>query len=215
MALYVTYGSYLAREHRIPGAAVAVMAGDTGIALLAGLAIFPAVFTYGLDPATGPELVFITLPQVFLAMPGGQIVGLLFFFLLAAAALSASISGIEVPTACVSQRLRLPRRTSASVVGLAAFFLGVPASLGYGLLSHVRWDGRGILESMDYIVSNSILPLGGFLTAIFVGWRWGRRNALTESDLGETILGTAWLWLLRIAAPAFIAVIFLRSIQAI
>lgn len=215
MALYLTYGSYLAGHHRIPGAAALVIAGDTFIAITAGVAIFPAVFAFGLDPASGPRLVFITLPQIFLAMPGGVFIGPVFFFLLSASALSASVSGIEVPASYVIRRFRLSRPLAALFVGLTIFVLGVPASLGYGVWNEFRWEDRLILESLDYVVSNVVLPLGGLLIAIFVGWRWGKAMALRESDFGDTPMGHAWLWLLRVAAPLFIVLTFLRAVNLI
>ncbi len=215
MALYLTYGSYLAGHHKIPGAAATVIAGDTLIAILAGIAIFPAVFAFGLDPSSGPRLVFITLPQLFLSMPGGAVVGAVFFFLLSASALSASVSGIEVPASYIMRRFRLPRPAAAFSVGTIIFLLGVPASLGYGVWNEVRWDNRLILESVDYAVSNVILPAGGLLMALFVGWRWQKAIALEESDFGDTIIGHIWLWLLRVPAPLFIALIFLRAINVI
>lgn len=215
MALFLTYGSYLARDHRIPSSAAAVIAGDTLIAVLAGVAIFPAVFALGVDPAAGPRLAFITLPQVFLAMPAGQVVGTVFFFLLAAAALSASISGVEVVTSFVARRFGLRRRRAVLAVGAALFAAGVPASLGYGLWSGVVWRGRGILESMDFAISNGVLPLGGLLLALAVGWRWEARTAMREADLGDGLAGRAWLWLLRVAVPAVILVVFLRGVGVV
>jgi NSS family neurotransmitter:Na+ symporter len=215
MALYLTYGSYLSREHSIPGAVAAVIAGDTGIALLSGIAIFPTVFAFGMDPAAGPRLVFITLPQLFLSMPGGRFIGPVFFFLLAASALSASISGIEVPVSYVRRRLSLSRAKATILVGATVYVCGVPASLGYGLWDHIRWDGRLILESMDYAISNSVLPIGGLLMALFVGWRWDRSVALRESDLGESAFGRTWIWLLRVVVPALILLVLLRGVEVL
>ncbi len=212
MALFITYGGYLAREHRIPGSALAVAGGDTLMAIFAGMAIFPAVFAFGLDPGTGPRLVFITLPQLFLSMEGGRIVGVLFFFLLSAAAISASISGLEVVTAYVLRRLSLPRRTAAYLVGIAVFLAGVPASLGYGIWRDVKWGERGILESMDYLVSNGVLPAAGLMIAGLVGWRWSVASALRESDLGEGWLGGCWLWSLRVLTPVLILAVVLRGV---
>ncbi len=215
MALFITYGSYLAREHRIPSSAIGVAAGDTLMAVLAGMAIFPAVFAFGLDPGTGPRLVFITLPQLFLSMDGGRIVGMLFFFLLSAAAVSASISGIEVVTAYVIRRLAVRRRYAALVVGIGIFLAGIPASLGYGIWRDVRWGERGILESMDYVVSNGVLPVAGLLIALLVGWRWGANKALQESDLGHGIVGKCWLWSLRLLTPIVILLVFMRGVGII
>lgn len=215
MALFITYGSYLAREHPIPSSAIAVITGDTLMAIFAGIAIFPAVFAFGLDPGTGPRLVFITLPQLFLSMEWGWLLGPVFFFLLSAAALSASVSGLEVVTVYLIRRARLPRRIAAFVVGGGVFLLGVPASLGYGIWRHVRWEERGILETMDYVVSNAVLPLAGLLVALLVGWRWGHRHALEESDLGDTFIGRCWLWSLRILTPGLILAVFLRGVGLI
>jgi neurotransmitter:Na+ symporter, NSS family len=213
LGLYVTYGSYLGPQHRLPGAVATVVAGDTLMAVLAGIAIFPAVFAFGLDPASGPQLVFITLPQVFLAMPAGQYIGVLFFFLLAAAALSASISGVEVVTSYAMRRLRWKRPRAAVAVGSALFVTGIPASLGFGLWSDITWQGRSILESTDYLVSNVLLPLGGLLTSLFVGWRWSA-PALAEARL-QGRLGRLWIALLRFVIPLLIMAIFLRAVGAI
>jgi neurotransmitter:Na+ symporter, NSS family len=210
MALYVTYGSYLGPEHWLPGAVAVVAAGDTLVAVLAGIAIFPAVFAFGLDPASGPPLVFITLPQVFLAMPAGELIGQLFFILLAAAAFSASISGVEVPTAYLMRRLHWPRWQSAATVGGLIFAGGIPASLGFGLWQDVQWNGRNILETTDYIVSNLLLPAGGFLTSLLVGWRWAV-PALRETGLDDSSIGWLWIAALRFVVPATIALIFLSS----
>jgi SNF family Na+-dependent transporter len=113
LGLYVTYGSYLGSEHRLPGAVSTVVAGDTMMAVLSGIAIFPAVFAFGLDPASGPQARFHHAAAGVPRHAGGEYVGALFFFLLAAAALSASISGVEIPTAYVMRRLRWPRRRAA------------------------------------------------------------------------------------------------------
>jgi neurotransmitter:Na+ symporter, NSS family len=214
LGLYVTYGSYLGSEHRLPGAVSTVVAGDTMMAVLSGIAIFPAVFAFGLDPASGPKLAFITLPQVFLVMPAGRMVGALFFFLLAAAALSASISGVEVPTAYVMRRMRWPRRRAAIAVGSAMFVCGIPASLGFGLWAHVGWAGRNILESTDYLVSNVLLPSGGLLTALLVGWRWSG-PALRETALEGRPAGSLWIALLKFVIPPLIVAIFLRAVGII
>lgn len=212
MAVFATYGSYLARSHRVPGLAGSVVAGDTLIAIVAGLAIFPAVFAFGLNPAAGPELVFITLPQIFLAMPGGKIVALLFFGLLTAAALTSMISLLEVAVTTALHRLKLPRRIATAAIGAAIFAAGIPAALSFGLLSHLTWDGRRILDSMDHVVSNLMLPVVGILTALYVGWRWTRRDALAEAGFDGGLLGRIWLWLVRIVAPALILVVFARTL---
>lgn len=210
IAIFITYGSYLGAGQRIPGAAAVVVAGDTVIAVMAGAAIFPAVFTFGLDPGQGAELAFVTLPAIFAVMPGGHVIGPLFFFLLVIAALTSMLSILEVPVAYFTRRFGLGRPLTAVALGLAMFALGVPSALGFGVLSAWRWSGRGVLESMDYLASNMLLPVGATLIALFAGWGW--RNALEESDLGRGAAGLLWLWLLRLLAPAVILLIFLRAL---
>lgn len=210
-AVFATFGGYLPRGIALPASAVAVVAGDTLFAVVSGLAIFPAVFAFGLDPTTGPELAFITLPQIFLAMPGGRLVGALFFTLLAAAALTSMISLLEVPVAVAMRRLRMSRRRAAPAIGAVVFVLGLPSALGYGLLAGITIGGRGILDTVDGFVSDLILPLGGLAIALFVGWRVERGLALREADLAGSGIGSAWLWLLRIPVPLAIVLIMIRS----
>jgi len=212
MAVFVTYGSYLPVHHRIPQAACAVVAGDTLIALLAGVAIFSTVFAFGVDPASGPELAFITLPQIFLVMPAGRLVAVLFFALLVAGALTSMMSMLEVPVAYLVRRTRFSRRQLVPVIGFAMFLLGVPSALGFGPLKAINWHGRGILDNVDYLVSNFLLPAGGILVVLFVGWRWAGTDARAGADLDRSRWGVIWLWLIRIVTPALILLIVLRGI---
>ena len=214
-SVFVAYGSYLGQRGGLVRSAGAIAAGDTLIALLAGLAIFPAVFAFGLDPAAGPPLAFVTLPSLFAIMPGGAVVGGLFFLLLAAAALTSMLSMLELPVAWLTRRTGWRRPRAAMAAGAAIYLLGVPASLGFGPLRSVTLDGRGILAMMDFAASNVALPLGGLLIALFVGWRWGAARALLAAGLTHRRLGQVWIWLLRVAAPAAIGVIFLRAIKVI
>ena len=204
MAIFITYGSYVARNISIPMAAGAIVIGDTLFAIVAGLAIFPAMFAFGVDPTSGPELAFITLPQIFLAMPGGKTVGTIFFLLLVCAALTSMVSLLEVPATLMINRLGMRRRPAVVLVGSVAFLIGIPAALSFGLLSDMTVNGLRLFDAMDYTVSNLLLPLGGILIALFVGWRWGRQPALAESDLGASRLGTLWLWTLRVVTPTII-----------
>lgn len=213
-AVFATFGGYLPRNVPLPTSAAAVVAGDTLFAVVSGLAIFPAVFAFGLDPTAGPELAFITLPQIFLAMPGGRLVGALFFALLAAAALTSMVSLLEVPVAVAMRRLRLSRLQATLAAGAIVFALGLPSALGYGMLAGIRIGGHGVLDAVDALVSNLILPLGGLAVALFVGWRVERGIALREVDLAGSRIGTAWLWLLRVPVPLAIALIMIRSALA-
>ncbi|WP_027285650.1 sodium-dependent transporter [Rubritepida flocculans] len=203
MAVYITYGGYLRPEQRIPGPAAAIVACDTTFAIIAGLAIFPAVFAFGGNPAAGAELAFITLPDIFLAMPGGRAVAIAFFFLLSAAALTSMISLIEVPVAALMQRAGLRRRVAVLAVGGAALLGGVPPALGYGPLAWLNVTGRPLLEEVDHVVSNLILPLAGFGLALFFGWVLPAGTALELAGI-RGVAGALLLCAIRYLAPAFI-----------
>lgn len=212
MAVFITYASYLDRRTSIPRAAVAVAAGDTAFAIVAGLAIFPAVFAFGGDPAAGPRLAFVTLPQVFAHMPAGTIIGLVFFLLLAAAALTSMMSLLEVPVSVLVERTGLPRAGAVVIVTVAVFLAGLPSALSYGVLQHWTLGGLPLLDWVDQATSNITLPLGGLAVAIFVGWRIAPRAALADADLAQGRTGWIWLWLLRIVVPVTILLILLRSL---
>lgn len=215
MGVMTTYGSYLSRRHRLPGASATIVAGDTLFAVIAGLAIFPAVFALGMLPSQGPTLAFVVLPQVFAGMPGGGNFALAFFALLAAAALTSAISLLEVAVAYAVRRWAFSRRRAAVAVGTGIFLLGLPSALGFGVLSGVQILGRGILDAVDTAVSALVLPLAGIAFAVLVGWVWARHEALAAADLTGHWLARPWLCLLRYGAPAVVAVILLRSLGAL
>ena len=215
MAFFVTYGSYMPRTFSVPASAAIVAAGDTFFALIAGLAIFPAVFALEGNPAAGPELAFITLPQVFLKMPAGSVVGVVFFLLLAIAAITSMVALLEIPVAVLIHRLRQPRWRATAGVGACVFLIGLPSALSYGLLSHIRIGSHGILDAIDYGVSNFLLPTTGILTALYVGWRLERAFVLDEADFGESRIGAVWLWLVRILVPVIILGILLQSAESL
>jgi NSS family neurotransmitter:Na+ symporter len=213
MAVFVTYGSYVGRNTRLPASAAAIVAGDTLFAIVAGLAIFPAVFALGGDPGAGPRLAFITFPQILLEMPAGRWIGIAFFFLLSAAAVTSMISLLEVPVAYVVSRLGHARPLAASVVAGTIFILGIPSALSYGVLTHVHFAGQPLLDGIDQAVSNFLLPAGGLVVALLVGWRLNARTALEDADLAAMLVGQLWLWLLRVAVPLVIVIILMRSLQ--
>jgi NSS family neurotransmitter:Na+ symporter len=169
----VTYGSYLPQQRGLLRPAAAIVAGDTAFSVVAGLMVFPAVFSFGLDPAAGPALAFVTMPQVFAQMPFGHLFGAAFFGLLAVAALTSAISLLEVVVVFAMERLDWCRRTAACVAGATLFVLGLPAALSFGWLGGVRVAGLGVLDAMDFAASNVLMPLNGLLVALFVGWVWG------------------------------------------
>lgn len=211
MAVFVTYGGYLAGGPRLPVSAITVVSGDTLFAIAAGLAIFPAVFAMGADPAAGPRLAFITLPQVFLTMPGGTWVGIVFFGLLVAAALTSMIALLEVPAAFLAGRCGLTRWAAVTATGAGSFVIGVPAALSYGVFDGTAIAGRPILDALDALASNWLLPLGGLAISLFVGWRWRARDAVAAAGFVSQTVGLGWLWLLRVGVPLVILIILVRS----
>jgi NSS family neurotransmitter:Na+ symporter len=212
MAVFVTYGGYMHRDFAVPTSAAVIVAGDTVFALVAGLAIFPAVFAFGGDPAAGPELAFITLPQVFLAMPGGAIVGTVFFFLLSAAALTSMVSLLEVSVATVIHRLNLSRWRATALVGAAVFLLGVPSALSYGVLGGITIFGLPIFDAVDRAVSDLLLPVAGLVIALFFGWIVPRDAATHLAELGHGRLARAFFLALRVVPVFIVALIVSRFV---
>jgi NSS family neurotransmitter:Na+ symporter len=183
--------------------------------MVAGLAIFPAVFALGGDPAAGPRLAFITFPQILLEMPGGQIIGPVFFFLLSAAALTSMISLLEAAAAVIRHRFRLSRPKAAAIMTGIIFALGIPSAMSYGLLANVRIAGLPLLDAVDTAASNFGLPFCGLLVALFVGWRLDRMRAALAADLGGSAMGMVWIGLLRLPVPAAILLIFANALGLI
>ncbi|OLO36489.1 sodium-dependent transporter [Alkalihalophilus pseudofirmus] len=212
MGALITYGSYLSKEEKLPGAAYSVASLDTLFAVISGIMIFPAVFAFGIEPGFGAGLAFVTLPDIFDSIAYGGIVGLAFFFLLAAAGLSSAVSLLEVAVAYFIRKFGWSRKFTAIVIGSIIFLLGIPSSLGLGAWSHITIFGRDILDSMDFLASNIFLPVGGLIIALFVGWGWSKSEAMKESDFGNTFIGHLWIFILRFIAPIAIIIIFLSAI---
>jgi len=198
-AVFVTFGSYMRQGYGIVASAGIVVLGDTLFALVAGLAIFPAVFAFGGSPAGGPQLAFVALPQIFLSMPGGELVAVLFFFLLSAAAITSMVSLLEVAVAVAIHRLGLGRWQATAAVGLAIALLGVPSALGYGALAAVAPLGLALLDAIDAVVSNLLLPLSGLALAALLGWAVSPAERAQATGLSAR-LAPPFTWLLRAAA---------------
>ena len=211
----LTYSAYLPKNVNLFRSALTISAGDTLVALLAGLAIFPLVFTYGLDPNEGPGLVFVTLTTVFAQMPGGSIVGAAFFLMLLFAALTSSLSMLETMTARAVEFPGVSRAAAACVIGGCAFALGLITVLSFSTWEAV-YPLAGIpifatktpFDLIDYLVSNVMLPLGGVLYALFAGWWLSREIQVSELGMGEGGLFKAWLMLVRVVAPIAVALVF-------
>jgi len=216
MGVFITYGSYLQRKDEIPVSAASIVGLDTVVALLAGFAIFPAVFALGFSPGAGPGLVFITLPAVFAQMPFGMFFGVLFFVLLGIAALTSAISLLEVVSAWLIDEKGWQRKQAAVVMGLIIFVVGVPASLGYSVFSGVLCPviKTDLLDTYDWLANSVFLPLGGVLSAIFVGYVWGAPKAVHEANRGCTgfTIGRGWVFLVRYIVPLMILLIMAAGI---
>jgi NSS family neurotransmitter:Na+ symporter len=215
MGVLVTYGSYIPAHRSLPVAAVIVACGDTIFAIVAAIIIFAAVFSFGMSPDQGPGLAFVTLPEIFIRMTGGRIVGLAFFGLLVIAAITSSVAMLEIPAAYLIERWGLSRTRAAFVVGGAAFLLGVPSALGFGLLSEFTVAGRPILDAVDFVASNLLLPLSGLGIALFAGWHWREAEATEAAGFQQRWLARLWRISIRYLAPATITIIMLRSLSII
>lgn len=199
--LMVTYAAYAAPGMDLRRAAIVTVLADTAISLLAGLAVFPLVFANGLDPASGPGLVFVTLPIAFARMPGGELAGGAFFVLLFVAALASAISMLELAVAYAVRRLRWPRPRAAVVAAAFCFAGGLATVLSFNRLAHWRPTP---FDAIDYLTSNVLLPMGGFAIAVFAGWVLPRAAVAEELSLGPR--GAALLAvLLRWVTPSLIA----------
>ena len=221
MGAMLTYGSYLDRKVSLVTAAGWVVLLDTGMALLAGFIIFPSGFSIpGFDPsASGPGLIFVVLPRLFAELPGGQLFGGAFFVLLTMAAVTSTISLLEVPVAYVIDTHRWSRPRAVLLVATGVFLLAIPSALGNGavnFLSRLPMVGMSFLDLMATLWNNFALPLGGFLIAVFVGRAWGVNRALAEIEQqGTSLTGHAlWSFLIRWVCPVAIAIIIVYTVRS-
>jgi len=217
MGAMVTYGSYLPKDAnlRLCGGSVALF--DTLIAVAAGFMIFPALFAMGQDPAEGPALLFVVMPKIFAAMPFGSVIAILFFVLMSVAALTSTVSLLEVVVSYFVDERRWSRRKSVYAIGAFTFVVGLPSAMSSGtseFLTHVRMFGQtGFLSIMDFIFGNISLAVGGLLLSLFIGWVWGARRAGEEFRRGSGMsdAGVAtWGLFIRWVCPAVIFVVLLN-----
>ena len=214
----ITYGSYIKGKDGLGATSGMIAFADTLVALIAGLMIFPIVFAFDLEAAAGPTLIFQTLPFAFQTMPGGALIGFLFFVLILVAAVTSSISLLEVPTAWGIGERGLSRSSSALAFGLGAFIIGVFCLLGYNILSEVRplsfWPlfaETDILDTLDGFTGKIMLPVGALLTALFVGWKADRNLVRTTTGLGR-ITFNIWRFLIAWLCPVAVVIILLTGL---
>ena len=215
MGAIMVYGSYLPDDASIANTSVSIALADTLVAILAGLAIFPLVFAYGLETGSGPGLIFVTLPIAFGQMPYGQIFGTGFFVLLLFAAWTSSISLLEPVVAWFVENRGITRARSAAIAGLIAWVLGIGSVLSFNLWQDYRLFDKSYFDIMDYVTSNIMLPLGGLLIAVFTAWLISRKAVIEELGLGEGILFQMWLFVVRYVAPMGVVIVFLHAVDII
>ena len=212
MGSIMAYGAYMPKEQKVVGTSFTVASLDTLIAILAGLAIFPIIFAFNLEPNSGPGLVFVSMLSAFNQMQFGQVIGPLFFILLSVAALSSSISLLEPGVAYMSEENILSRKGSAQIISFFVWILGIGSALSFNIWSDFSLIGdRNFLDSMDFIANQILLPLGGMLIAIFVGWFM--KKSLIVDELGpiNTYLYVLWRFFVKFLAPACVGYVFYRQ----
>jgi NSS family neurotransmitter:Na+ symporter len=223
MGLMITYGSYIGKEDNLISSGFWVAVFDTLIAILAGLMIFPAVFALGKDPAGGPQLVFNVLPEIFEQMhPLGSLIGGIFFLLLAIAALTSTISLLEIPTAYIVDEKKIHRKAAVWYVGILAFIVGLPSAMSqgmtefwtnFGLLPESLAGGNDFLTEMDFLFGNFSLAFGALMTSVFVGWIWKTENAVKEllqGAPGFARYAPLYSVMVKYIAPIFILLILIN-----
>ncbi len=215
MAIMITYGSYLKKENNLVGISLRVAGLDTLIALIAGLAIFPIVFAVGMHPSAGPGLVFKTIPVVFSKLPGGYFLAILFFLLIAFAALTSTISLLEAQVAYLIDERGWTRKGATSFLAVLCFIVGIPSALSYNVMGDMTFLGdRPFFDSIDLIASNYLLPIAGLFIAIYVGWFWKETKAKEEmvATSGSWIY-PVWHFTIRFISPLAVAFVLYAKVK--
>lgn len=227
MGALITYGSYLSRKENIISSAAIITLCDVGIAFIAGLMLFPFIFSQGIEPNGGPGLIFVTLPGVFenLGPTLGQVVGSVFFLLLAFSALTSTISLLEVPVSYAVDEHKAPRKTAVWVIAGIIFILGIPSMLGHGYSEFFSKfitypnhdDATSFMDFIGHIANDSFLPLGGCITSIFAAYIWKKENLNAELSEGfpnysQSFAAKYIYFALRFLCPIILGTIFILTV---
>ncbi|MBU0505910.1 MAG: sodium-dependent transporter [bacterium] len=214
MGIVITFGSYFKREEKILRVAITVSILDTLIALLAGIVVFSVVYTYGFKADSGPTLIFQTLPVLFAKMPGGYFVAVAFFLLVTFAAITSAMSLLEVVITFWIEKFNTKRKTATIVVSTIIFVLGIFCALSFNILSSFTIFGFTVFDLFDKVSSSLLLPLGGILTALFLGWVLGPRVFLQVlGDKGvKKYISFIYLWSMRVLAPIALIIILIKGL---
>lgn len=218
VGVMLTYGAYMPRTTHVLKSAAIIAFSDGLASMLAGLAIFPIVFQYGLSPAEGPGLIFMTLPIAFGDMPGGGVVGALFFLLLVVAALTSSISLLESVVAHLEATTRYTRKQISIVAGVLLWVIGLGTVFSFNVwkdftpLAFGPLEGKTFFGLLDYFGSNLLMPMGGILMAVIAGWLITRPACEEELLQPKQLHMNVWRFLIRYVAPAAVAMIFVANL---
>ena len=211
----ITYASYFEDDINMPRTATTVALLDTSVALLAGVMIFPAVFTFGIEPTQGPNLVFVTLPNIFAQLPLGSVWSFIFFLLLALASITSLISLHQVVTAYVEEEFKMSNRKAALVVTLMTTVLTVFASLSLGVMNDVRIFGMCLFDLLDYVTAKIMMPLGSLLLCVFMGWRLEKATLISELTNRHTLRWSmikAFVIVLKYIVPILVTMVFVNEL---
>jgi len=216
MGTMTTYGSYWKDDQNIPSTTARVMLSDLAVSMLAGLAIFPAVFAFGFEPTAGPSLLFITIPSVFASMPFGNIFMVLFFLLASFAATGAMLSLFEVPVAFLAENTKMGRVKATVITAVLLGVIGSTAALSSSTLANFTVFGKTMFDLYDYLSSNLLLPIGGLFIAIFTGWVWGAENirkALSNhGTLKNEMVVNAVIVIIKFVTPVLLILVLLNGL---
>lgn len=213
MGIYITYGSYVKDDTiSISKTMWPVAVLDVSVSLLTGLTIFPAVFAFGLPMNAGPSLTFITLPKIFAAIPFGQFFGLVFFIILLGAAVTSSISLMEVVTTFLCDQVKMTRKKAVAAYTALCLVTGTLVSLSFGKLSGFKIGGKILFDQFDFLASNILLPAGGFLTSIAIGWILGPEKLVVFNN---KYLQTGFEFCVKWIAPVSVLAILLNALGLI
>ncbi|MEH7223515.1 sodium-dependent transporter [Bacillus sp. JJ1566] len=214
----LTYSSYLSKKENLVQSAFSIVFLNILVTLLAGLAIFPAVFAFGLEPDVGPVLLFNVLPTVFSNMPFGMVFLVAFLVLFLFATLTSAFSMLELIVAILTKGDVQKRKLYTWLSGLVIFIVGVPSALSFGVLSDIHLLEKSIFDLADYLVSNILLPVGAFFISLFVSFKFPRTTLYKEMQMGSSFpisLLKAWFFLIRYVVPVVIVIVFLDSLGVI
>ncbi|MBM6551616.1 sodium-dependent transporter [Marinomonas ostreistagni] len=212
MGSIMTYGSYMPKRASIGSTVLTIGILDTLVALVAGLAIFPIIFSNGMDPAAGPGLMFISLPVAFGQMAFGQLFGFLFFVLIGVAAWTSAISLMEPTVAFLVERVGMTRKKATLALGTVAWALGILCLGSFNFMSDFTLFGKNTFDFLDYLTANIMLPLGGIFVALFAGWVVKEKFAKDELSFKSEALFKVWKFIVKFIAPVAVTVVFILNL---